>query len=252
MKYLVSGSKIVKNYTIKDKTQTILKGIDINIKHGEFVCIMGPSGSGKSTLLYALSGMDHIDEGSIQFNQLDVTSLSQDSLADLRREQMGSVFQQPSLLKHFNLLDNIMLAAMKEKHSKRKVLLTRAQMLMKQVHIDELQDRDITQVSGGQLQRAGICRALMNHPSIIFADEPTGALNSKTAKDIMNIFSDIHAKGTTILIVTHDANVAARSQRILFMSDGRITQELNLPPYLESNHVSRVQKITQQMQTMDI
>ncbi|GGG59795.1 ABC transporter ATP-binding protein [Paenibacillus radicis (ex Gao et al. 2016)] len=211
--------------------QAVLLDIDLQMRQGEFVAVMGPSGSGKSTLLYAVSGMDKLTAGSVIFNGLDITGLSEDELAGLRLREMGFIFQQMHLLKNLNIIDNIILSAYRAKISNRRTINKRAAELMERTGITALADRDITQVSGGQLQRAAICRALINEPAILLGDEPTGALNSKAAGEIMDILEDIHHTGTTILLATHDAKVAARAERVLYMRDGQIAAEQHLGPY---------------------
>ncbi len=160
---------------------------------------------------------------------------------------MGFIFQQPTLLKNLSILDNIVLPMLRDKKNQPKEVFSRAGRLMEKVGIEELADRRITQVSGGQLQRAGICRALVGQPEILFGDEPTGALNSKAAQEIMNSLIRINREGTTILIVTHDAKVAAQSERVLFMEDGLITDELFLGKYMERELEQRIGQVSAKM-----
>lgn len=246
MDNLIEGTAIVKSFGTGTEQVTVLNQVSIQIQQGQFVSIMGPSGSGKSTLLYAISGMDGVDSGTVQFNQQHITALSEKQLADIRREQMGFVFQQPTLLKNLTLIDNIILPSIGVRKQMDK-LTKRAKELMKKVGIQNLEDRKITQVSGGQLQRAGICRALMSQPSIILGDEPTGALNSKAAQEIMAIFLKINREGTTIVIVTHDAKVAAQSEQVFFMEDGQITDDLYLGNYTGENLEARMEKINEKV-----
>ena len=229
MSKLLAGEKIEKSFGRGGERCTALSDVSLEIEEGEFAAIMGASGSGKSTLLYLLSGMDRPDRGEISFRGKNLSDLSDDALSDLRRSEMGFVFQQPTLLKNLNLLDNILLPQMRDNRKRIRSLTERAEALMEQVGIAGLGQRDITQVSGGQLQRAGICRALMSRPKIIFADEPTGALNSKSSDEILTLFSGIQKTGTAILLVTHDPKVAARAKRVLFMRDGRIVSSIALP-----------------------
>lgn len=253
MNQLLYGEKIIKSFGAGDEKHNVLNSVSVEINNGEFVSVMGPSGSGKSTLLYALSGMDSIDSGKVMFENQNLSDLSDNALADLRRNKMGFVFQQPTLLKNLNLLDNIILPFMRNNQKKVKSITQKAKLLMKQVGIEELEQRNITEVSGGQLQRAGICRALMSEPKIIFGDEPTGALNSKSAKEVMELFEQINKNGTAILLVTHDANVAARTKRVLFMQDGKIVSRLEFPEeYKEADHENRVANITHQMYEIGI
>lgn len=252
MNKLLYSEKITKTFGKGDEYRNVLDGISVEMTEGEFIAIMGTSGSGKSTLLYTLSGMDRIDAGDIVFEGRNLSALSDDDLSDLRRRKMGFVFQQPTLLKSLNLLDNILLPQMRDHRRNLKKLTIKARSLMKQVGIGELEGRDVTQVSGGQLQRAGICRALMNNPKIVFADEPTGALNSKASDEIMELFSEINQRGTAILLVTHDVRVAARAQRVLFMRDGKIVSEMSLGDWTTGHPIGRTEQVLLEMQRLEI
>lgn len=249
---LIRAHQIFKQFGEGGDRRTILNNISIDIHEGEFVTIMGPSGSGKSTLMYALSGMEHLDSGKVIFGGCDISKLKENELADLRRRRMGFVFQQPTFLKNLNVLDNIILPAVRENKRKRREIIARAELLMDSVEISDLGKRDITQVSGGQLQRAGICRALMNHPSVVFGDEPTGALNSSSSREIMNIFSDMNRKGTTIALVTHDAKVSAVAERVVFLSDGKIVSEMRLSKYEGGALETRVLRISEKLMELGI
>lgn len=252
MHRLIVGENIVKSYGAGDERRQVLDGVSVAIDRGEFVSVMGPSGSGKSTLLFCLSGMDGVDGGKITFEGKDISALQDNELADMRRMKMGMIFQQPTLLKHLNVLDNIILPSMKGNSKNTAAIMSKARALMNRTGIAELESREITQASGGQLQRAGICRALMNDPSIIFADEPTGALNSKATQEMMNLLSEIHASGTAIMLVTHDAHVAARAERVLFMRDGAIAGELTLPAFSGVDDPTRLSKVTEKMREIGI
>lgn len=252
MNQIVIGENIVKAFGEGEEQCKVLNGVFVKIKEGEFVSVMGPSGSGKSTLLYTLSGVDGIDEGRVIFEGRDLSSIKERELSDIRRNKMGFVFQQPTMLKNLNLLDNIIYPSVHGNKKNIAVIIKKATELMKKAGIDGLEKRDITQVSGGQLQRAGICRALMNNPKIMFGDEPTGALNSQTAQDIMELFHDINKEGTAIMLVTHDAKVAACTERIMFMRDGRIESELELSRYDGGNMDSRIEKVTAKMRELGI
>src|SRR5690625_364909 len=228
MKKVINAQHIHKTFAVEKESVMVLKDVSTTIYEGEFVSVMGPSGSGKSTLLYALSGMDTIDSGEVIFNDQSLTACGETERSDIRRQQMGFVFQQPTFLKNLTIIDNIVLPVMRDNRKKGKELANKAKLLLERTGIGDLAYRMTNQVSGGQLQRAGICRALINEPKMIFADEPTGALNSKSAKEIMKSFLQINQEGSTILLVTHDAKVAAQSERILFMKDGQIVDELHL------------------------
>ncbi|WP_411551920.1 ABC transporter ATP-binding protein [Paenibacillus lautus] len=247
MKKLIICDDIVKSFGEGDEQRRVLDGVSAYIHEGEFVSVMGPSGSGKSTFMFALSGTDGVNGGTVFFDDKDLSAASENELSDIRRTHMGFVFQQPTMLKNLNILDNIILPSMRDQRKNVASITKKARILMNRVGIAELEKRDITQVSGGQLQRAGICRALMNSPRIIFGDEPTGALNSKSAQEIMGIFSEINAEGTAVMLVTHDANVAARTERIMFMRDGNMVSELKLPKYDGTDVDCRVEHVRAKM-----
>ncbi len=228
MNIILEAKNLCKTYVVNKREQNVLNNVCLQIKKGEFVSVMGPSGSGKSTLLYNVSGMDKMTAGSVMFKGAEVSALSEKEMSILRLHNMGFVFQQINLLKNLGIIDNIVVSAYMAKNRTRKEINQFAVELMEKTGISELADNDITQASGGQLQRAAICRSLINNPDIIFGDEPTGSLNSKSANEIMDIFKDINESGTTIMLVTHDIKVASRTERVLFMIDGRIEGELNL------------------------
>ena len=231
---MLKAVNIKKNFDL-DKTKVqILKGIDINIQGGEFVTIMGKSGSGKSTLLNILSTLDTPSEGEVYFKDMKIDNLSDDDSSKLRRESFGFVFQLPKMVKNLSILDNILLPSLQYKNDRRSATQA-ATNLMQKIGIENIADKKISQVSGGQLQRAGICRALINNPKILFADEPTGALDSGTTKDVLNLFSTFHKEGKTIVMVTHDINVAATSQRVLFMKDGLLIHDISLSDDVNEN-----------------
>lgn len=252
MKKIIVGENIVKSFGEGDEKCNVLDGVSVEINEGEFVAVMGPSGSGKSTLMFALSGMDGVNAGKVIFEGKDLSALKENELADIRRRKMGFVFQQPTMLKNLNILDNIILTSVRDNRKNAAGIAGKARSLMEKVGIAELEKRDITQVSGGQLQRVGICRALMSDPEIIFGDEPTGALNSKSAQEVMDIFSEINGEGTAVMLVTHDANVAARTERIMFMHDGKIVSEIRLPKFSGTDIDGRMKKVTAKMREIGI
>ena len=191
------------------------------------IAIMGPSGSGKSTLLYAISGMDRVTSGQVIFDGKDITELREKELAKLRLDEMGFIFQQMYMMKNLTILDNIILPAAESKKTKEsnKEKHMRGEALMRKLGIIEVADNDINEVSGGQLQRACICRSMMNSPKLLFADEPTGALNRTSSNEVMDELVKLNKEGTTIVMVTHDAKVASRCSRVLFIVDGNIKGE---------------------------
>ena len=210
----------------------ILHQISFDMAQGEMLAVMGPSGSGKSTLLYNVAGMDQPTSGQVWLGDVEVTKLSEDEKARLRLHRMGFVFQQMNMMANLNILDNILLPAAQANRGKgrksKEELNLRARGLMEKLGIAGLEKRTITQVSGGQLQRACICRSMMNEPEILFADEPTGALNKSAAAEVMEELVKLNREGTAILMVTHDSKVASRCDRIIYLLDGRISAELTL------------------------
>lgn len=209
-------------------TATVLDGIDLSVDEGEFLTVMGKSGSGKSTLLYALSGMDEPSGGTVRLAGRDLAGLSADELADLRLTTMGFVFQHNHLLDSLSIEDNICLPGFSVPGADAAAVRARARELMEKVGIAEVADHGVGEVSGGQLQRAAVCRALINSPRILLADEPTGALNSRASAEVIAILRGAVNEGMTILLVTHDPSVAAASDRVIFLADGRIGGELDL------------------------
>jgi putative ABC transport system ATP-binding protein len=236
MNNILEVKNLVKTVAVNSSSQhSILKNVNLQIRAGEFIAVMGPSGSGKSTLLYNISGMDRLTSGSVVFDGQDVSALSEKELSKLRLNKMGFVFQQFHLLKNLCIFDNIVFSAYLAKTNSRETINQRAMGLMEKAGIAQLAQHDITQASGGQLQRVAICRALINHPQILFGDEPTGALNTKSAGEIMDLLAEINRSGTTILLVTHEVKVAAKTERVLFMQDGDIVAETVLGKYDPEN-----------------
>lgn len=221
---------LCKTYITNKRQNNVLKNVDFIIDKGEMVAIMGPSGSGKSTLLYSVSGMDRPTAGEVYLSGKKITDLSEKELADVRLNEMGFIFQQMHMLKNLSVMDNILLPAYQSesKNRSRQEIDVYCKELMRKLGIIDIADNDITEVSGGQLQRACICRSMINKPEIIFADEPTGALNKSASDDVMNELNKLNDEGTTIMLVTHDMKVAAKCSRILYIVDGNIKGELKL------------------------
>ena len=230
--------------------ENILNHVNFEIKQGEIVAIMGPSGSGKSTFLYQLSGMDKPDAGQVYFDGEDICQYSEDQSAKMRLDKMGFVFQQMNMLPDLTILENIIFPAKhslkgrKQSRKSESELREEAKSLMKKVGIAGLEDRKITAVSGGQLQRACICRALMNQPLLLLADEPTGALNKSSSEEIMEELVSLNREGMSTLIVTHDSKVASRCDRILFMLDGSISGEYVFGKYDDSKKQERESQLS--------
>ncbi len=227
MSALMEVKDLCKTYVINKRQNNVLKNVSFEVHEGEMVAIMGPSGSGKSTLLYAVSGMDRATAGTVLFDGKDMLKLKEKELAELRLNKMGFIFQQMYMLKNLTILDNIVLPAEESKKNDetKKQKVERAEVLMRKMGIIDVADNDINEVSGGQLQRACICRSMMNKPDILFADEPTGALNRTSSNEVMEELIKLNQEGTTIMMVTHDARVAARCSRVLYILDGNIVGE---------------------------
>ena len=232
------------------KKGTILRNIGFEVREGEMTAIMGPSGSGKSTLLYNVSGMDRPDAGEVYLRGTEITGLSEDAKADLRLRRMGFVFQQMNMLEDLDIIDNIVLPAVHADRKHKKEYYERAKALMEDFHISELAERKISEVSGGQLQRACICRSMMMEPEIIFADEPTGALDQTAASEVIDAFLGINRRGEAILMVTHDSRIASRCERVLYILDGEIKGELRLGKYVPEDSRAREQKTARWLEDM--
>lgn len=232
---LLKTEKLCKTFSNGGVQQHVLKNVDLELYAGDFTVIMGASGAGKSTLLYALSGMDTPSLGTITFANQTISDFSQDELAVFRREHCGFVFQQIYLVEGMSVMDNVLCAGLLV-HKDRKTLVNRAKELFAAVGIDEATQKKFPmQLSGGEAQRAGIVRALINSPEILFADEPTGALNSKTGLDVLNTLTEFNEKGQSVVMVTHDMQSARRGNRILYLKDGLILGECNLGKYVHGD-----------------
>ena len=224
---ILKVTDLCKTYITNKRQNNALKNVSFEVKAGEMVAVMGPSGSGKSTLLYTASGMDEATSGEVMLDGENIAALPKKKLAEVRLTKMGFIFQQMHMLKNLNLLDNIILPATEVKDNKksRKEITERGEELMRKMGIIEVANNDINEVSGGQLQRACICRSMINDPQIIFADEPTGALNRSSSDEVMDLLCGLNREGTTIMMVTHDARVAAKCSRVMFLVDGEIKGE---------------------------
>ena len=232
------------------KKDNILKGVNFEMEAGEMVAVVGPSGSGKSTLLYNVSGMDKADGGEAWLRNTEITELSEDAKAELRLNRMGFVFQQMNMLSNLNIIDNITFPAVHADKKHRKDYYDRAEKLMEEFHISHIAQRRIREVSGGELQRACICRSMIMEPEIIFADEPTGALNQSSTTDVMDAFLSINKKGTSILMVTHDSRVASMCERGIYILDGGIQGEFKLGKNVREEEREREQKTLRWLESM--
>lgn len=221
---IIKITDIKRNFALGNEVVYVLKGVNLEIKKGEYVALMGPSGSGKSTLMNILGCLDTPTSGKYTLNGKDVSQMNEKSLAEIRNKEIGFVFQTFNLLPRTTALDNValpMIYAGKSKSERNK----RAAEVLEQVGLGDRMDHHPNQLSGGQRQRVAVARALVNHPSIILADEPTGNLDSKTSVEIMMLFDEIHAKGNTVILVTHEEDIAAHAHRIIRLRDGVVESD---------------------------
>lgn len=235
MEKIIEAKGLSKSFSNLQVTQTVINNIDLEIYNQDFTVIMGSSGAGKSTLMYMLSGMDKPTSGRVCFLNEDITKYSDDQLAIFRRKNCGFVFQQIYLLDKMSLMDNALASALLVSNNKDEII-KKAEKLFEKVNITSTTWQKFpNQISGGEAQRAGIVRAIINKPSMLFADEPTGALNSKNSTAILDIFTDFNREGQSIIMVTHDKKSALRANRVLYLKDGKICGQCNLGKYKEDD-----------------
>lgn len=240
---IIQAKDLCKSYANNGVQNHVLNHIDLDIYEGDFTVIMGSSGSGKSTLLYTLSGMDRVTSGEVWYKNEDITRKKEKELAILRRKNFGFVFQQIHLISNLSLYENVVVPGYLVKEYNNGQVNRRADELLEQVGIHEFKRRLPSQTSGGQQQRACIARALISNPSILFADEPTGALNKATGMEVLDLLASFNQQGQSILMVTHDVKAAIRATRLLYLEDGCIVGELTMPPYSEENKKSKEEMV---------
>jgi putative ABC transport system ATP-binding protein len=224
MSNIIELSKIVKNYKVGTHIVRALRSVSLDIIQNEYVAIMGPSGSGKSTLMNLIGCLDTPTSGRYILNQKDVSKMEDNHLADIRNHEIGFVFQTFNLLPRYTALENVMLPLIYAGYSKNE-RMERAREVLESVQLSDRVTHKPNELSGGQRQRVAVARALVNHPSIILADEPTGNLDSKTSLDIMDLFDKIHTAGNTIIVVTHEEDIARRARRVVRLMDGEVEDD---------------------------
>ena len=239
---LLAAKEIVKTYP--GAQDPVLDHISTEIYRGDFTIIMGPSGAGKSTLLYCLSGMDALSSGKVLYKDQELGTLSEKKMASLLAKEFGFVFQQTHLVSNLTLFENVAVAGYLKKGQSKTAVSERAETLLSQMHVERAKNRLPSQASGGEAQRAAISRAMINQPGLLFADEPTGALNRKNSEEVMDLLTSLNHEGQSILMVTHDVKAAIRGNRILYLEDGKILDEMSLPPFNAQAAKEREEKVS--------
>ena len=228
---ILQAKEVCKSFANNGGQNHVLNMVNLEIYDGDFTVIMGSSGAGKSTLLYALSGMDKITSGQVFYKDREISNLKEKEMAQLRVFEFGFVFQQTHLVSNLTLLENVVVTGYQDKKKSTKEIQERAEMLLEKMNVDGAKDRLPFQVSGGEAQRAAIARALINEPGIIFADEPTGALNKRNTIEVLDLLTEVNRQGQNIVMVTHDLWAAVRATRLLDLEDGRVIDEMRLPVF---------------------
>lgn len=240
MKHTILSAKgLCKSFAHNGGQLHVLSHVDLDLYEGDFTVIMGASGSGKSTLLYALSGMDRATAGEIIYNGSDLVKMKEKELAKLRYTDFGFIFQQMHLVSNLTLFENVAVPGYLNKNHSAKEVRQRSDELLEQMSVSHIKTHLPAQVSGGEQQRCAVARAVVNSPRLLFADEPTGALNRKNTTDVLNLLTELNHDGQSVLMVTHDMRAALRANRILYLEDGKIVGELTLPPYHPEEEKSR-------------
>lgn len=248
---ILSAKGICKSFAHNGGQLHILSHVDLDLYEGDFTVIMGASGSGKSTLLYALSGMDRATAGKAIYGGKDLVAMKEKELSELRYTDFGFIFQQMHLVSNLSLLENVLVSGYLNKDTSSAKVKERAEKLFEQMNISHIKSHLPTQVSGGEQQRCAIARAVINTPKLLFADEPTGALNRKNTNEVLNLLTRLNGEGQSILMVTHDIKAALRATRLLYLEDGNIIGELSLPPYAKEEEKSREAQINAWLSSLE-
>lgn len=248
---VLSAEGLCKSFAHNGGQLHILSHVDVTLYEGDFTVIMGASGSGKSTLLYALSGMDRATAGEVIYNGNDLMKMNEKGLASLRCTDFGFIFQQMHLVSNLSLFENVAVSGYLNKSRSAAQVKERAEKLLEQMGISHIKTHLPSQVSGGEQQRCAIARAIINEPKLLFADEPTGALNRRNTTEVLDLLTELNRSGQSILMVTHDMRAALRASRILYIADGKIIGELPLPPYSADEEKSRETQVSTWLTSME-
>lgn len=248
---ILSAKGLSKSFAHNGGQVHVLTHVDLDLYEGDFTVIMGASGSGKSTLLYSLSGMDRATAGSVTYGGEDIVTMKEKRLAKLRHTDFGFIFQQMHLVSNLTMFENVAVSGYLNKNKTAAEVKERADELLEQMGISHIKTHLPSQVSGGEQQRCAIARAVINNPKLLFADEPTGALNRKNTKEVLNLLTELNQSGQSILMVTHDMKAALRAGRLLYIADGNIIGELSLPPYNPDDEKSREAQVNAWLNSME-
>lgn len=239
---IIKTELLCKSFISDGEVYNVIKNLDLEVYDGDFTVIMGSSGSGKSTLLYSLSGMDDVTTGKVLFEDVLITKMKEKEISKLRKEKLGFVFQGINLIPDLNVYENILSPTYKTK-ANRKNIEDRIDKLLEKMELTSHKKKFPNQLSGGQKQKVAICRALINNPKVLFADEPTGALNSSQGQSVLDVFTKINKEGQSVVMVTHDLKAAIRGNRIIYLKDGRIDGDLQLDDYDDATSSKREEMI---------
>lgn len=247
---ILSAKELCKSFAHNGEQVHILSHIDLSLYEGDFTVVMGASGSGKSTLLYALSGMDRATAGKVIYCDDDLVKMKEKKLAGLRHSDFGFIFQQMHLVSNLSLFENVVVPGYLNKSKSVLEVREYAEELFEKMNISHIKSHLPSQVSGGEQQRCAIARAVINNPKLLFADEPTGALNRRNTTEVLNLLTELNKSGQSILMVTHDMRAALRATRLLYLEDGKIIGELTLPPYNSDEEKSRETQVNAWLSSM--
>lgn len=248
---ILSARGLCKSFAHNGGQIHILSQVDFDLYAGDFTVVMGASGSGKSTLLYALSGMDRATAGEVLYQGENLVTMKEQELAKLRHSDFGFIFQQMHLVSNLSLFENVAVSGYLNKKESAAKINQRVEELLEQMNISHIKTHLPSQVSGGEQQRCAIARAVVNSPKLLFADEPTGALNRKNTTEVLNLLTGLNSLGQSILMVTHDTRAALRATRICYIADGKIIGELPLPPYSQAEEKSRETQVSAWLNSME-